>query len=297
VLDVAIEPKTKADSDKMSESLLKLADEDPTFRFSFNEETGQVIISGMGELHLEIIVDRLFREYKVEAKVGRPQVAYRETITTPVTGIEERYVKQTGGKGQYGHVVIDVAPLDPEQHEGKTFVFNNSITGGVIPNQYIPAVENGIKEALKTGVVAGYPVLGVEVSLVHGSFHPVDSSEMAFRAAGSLAIQQAMKRCTPRILEPLMRVEVTVPDEYTGAIVGDINGRRGLITGMGQGEAGYTVVTAEVPLSEMFGYSMDTRNKTQGRASYTMEFKRYSEVPVSVAQEIMKKSGKAVAAG
>jgi len=292
VLDVAIEPKTKADSDKMSESLLKLADEDPTFRFSFNEETGQVIISGMGELHLEIIVDRLFREYKVEAKVGRPQVAYRETISTGITGLEERYIKQTGGKGQYGHVVIDVAPLNPEEHEGKTFVFNNKITGGVIPTNYIPAIEHGIKDALKSGVMAGYPVLGVQVDLVHGSFHPVDSSEMAFRAAGSLAIQHAMRRCSPQLLEPLMRVEVTVPDEYTGAIVGDINGRRGLISGMGQGESGYTIVTAEVPLSEMFGYSMDTRNKTQGRASYTMEFKRYDKVPQSVAQEVMRKAGK-----
>jgi elongation factor G len=291
VLDVAIEPKTKADSDKMTESLLKLADEDPTFRFTYNEETGQVIISGMGELHLEIIVDRLFREYKVEAKVGKPQVAYRETITASANGIEERYIKQTGGKGQYGHVVIDVAPLDPEEHEGKTFAFNNKITGGVIPTNYIPAIEHGIKDALKTGVMAGYPVLGVEVNLVHGSFHPVDSSEMAFRAAGSLAIQQAMRRCQPRILEPLMRVEVTVPDEFTGAIHGDISGRRGLVTGIGQGEPGYQMITAEVPLSEMFGYSTDIRNKTQGRASYTMEFKRYSEVPASVAAEITKKVG------
>jgi elongation factor G len=296
VLDVAIEPKTKADSDKMTESLLKLADEDPTFRFSFNDETGQVIISGMGELHLEIIVDRLFREYKVEAKVGKPQVAYRESITGSITGLEERYIKQTGGKGQYGHVVIDVRPLDPEEHEGKTFAFNNKITGGVIPTNYIPAIENGIKDALKTGVLAGFPVLGVEVDLVHGSFHPVDSSEMAFRAAGSIAIQNAMKRCQPKLLEPMMRVEVTVPDEFTGAIVGDISGRRGLVTGMGQGETGYTIVTAEVPLSEMFGYSTDIRNKTQGRASYTMEFKRYAEVPQSVAAEVMKKSGRTVTA-
>jgi len=292
VLDVAIEPKTKADSEKMTDSLIKLAEEDPTFRFTYNDETGQVVISGMGELHLEIIVDRLFREYKVEAKVGKPQVAYRETITTAVEKIEQRFVKQTGGKGQFAHVVIDVLPLDPEQHEGKTFVFNNKITGGIIPNQYIPAVENGIKEALKTGVLSGYPVLGVEVSLVHGSFHPVDSSEMAFKAAGSLAIQDAMRKCSPRLLEPLMRVEVVVPDEYTGAIHGDISGRRGLVTGIGQGESGYQVITAEVPLAEMFGYSTDTRNKTQGRATYTMEFKRYAEVPQSIAAEIAKKSGR-----
>jgi elongation factor G len=292
VLDVAIEPKTKADSEKMTDSLIKLAEEDPTFRFTYNEETGQVIISGMGELHLEIIVDRLFREYKVEAKVGKPQVAYRETITTSYDKMEHRFVKQTGGKGQFAHVVIDVKPLNPEEHEGKTYVFNNKISGGIIPNNYIPAVDNGIKEALKTGVLAGFPVLGVEVSLVHGSFHPVDSSEMAFRAAGSLAIQDAMRRCNPRLLEPVMKVEVVVPDEFTGAIHGDISGRRGVVTGIGQGESGYQIITAEVPLSEMFGYSTDTRNKTQGRAMYTMEFKRYSEVPASIAAEVAKKQGR-----
>ncbi len=293
VLDVAIEPKTKQDSEKMTDSLLKLADEDPTFRFTYNDETGQVIISGMGELHLEIIVDRLFREYKVEAKVGKPQVAYRETITGSVDKLEHRYVKQTGGKGQFAHIVLDVRPLDPEKHEGKTFNFNNNITGGIIPTQYIPAVEHGVKDALKSGVLSGFPVLGVEVDLVHGSFHPVDSSEMAFRAAGSMGMQEALRKCQPRLLEPMMRVEVVVPNEYTGAVHGDISGRRGLVTGIADGEAGYQIITAEVPLAMMFGYSTDIRNKTQGRATYTMEFKRYSEVPASIAAEVTKKTGHA----
>jgi elongation factor G len=292
VMDVAIEAKTKADNEKMTDSLLKLADEDPTFKFAYNDETGQVVISGMGELHLEIIVDRLFREHKVEAKVGKPQVAYRETITAAVRGVEGRHVKQTGGKGQFGHVYIDVQPLgEVEKGEGKTYVFNNNVTGGEVPNQYIPAVDIGVKNSLKSGPVAGFPVIGVEVSLVGGSFHPVDSSEMAFRAAGSLAIKEALRRCQPRLLEPVMKVEVTVPDDFTGAIHGDLSSRRGLVTGIGQGEAGYQIITAEVPLSEMFGYSTDIRNKTQGRATYTMEFKRYAEVPASVAQDVARKQG------
>jgi elongation factor G len=291
VLDVAIEPKTKADNDKMSDGLGKLAEEDPTFRYSYNEETGQVIISGMGELHLEIIVDRLMREHKVEANVGRPQVAYRETITREAKGVEYRYVKQTGGKGQYGHVVIDVKPLDLSKGEGKTYSFTDAITGGIIPKNYIPAVDQGMQDALKRGVLAGYPVLGVDVTLVHGSYHEVDSSEMAFRAAGSLAIQDALRKCGAVLLEPAMKVEITVPDDYTGAVHGDISGRRGIVSNIASGEQGYQLIQCEVPLANMFGFSTDLRNKTQGRATYTMEFHKYVEVPHSVAQEIVKKAG------
>jgi elongation factor G len=295
VLDVAIEPKTKADNEKMSDGLAKLAEEDPTFRYSYNEETGQVIISGMGELHLEIIVDRLMREHKVEANVGRPQVAYRETITREVDKVEYRYVKQTGGKGQYGHVVIDVKPLDLSKGEGKTYNFTDGITGGIIPKNYIPAVDQGIQDALKRGILAGYPVLGVDVTLVHGSYHEVDSSEMAFRAAGSLAVQDALKKCGPVLLEPAMKVEITVPDDYTGAVHGDISSRRGIVSNITSGEQGYQIIQAEVPLANMFGFSTDLRNKTQGRATYTMEFHKYVEVPHSVQQEIVKKAGGASA--
>ena len=291
VLDVAIEPKTKGDSDKMSEALLKLAEEDPTFRYSYNEETGQVIISGMGELHLEIIVDRLLREYKVDAKVGRPQVAYRETISSEVTKVEGKFVKQTGGKGQYGHIYIDVKPLDMSRSDGKVFVFNDKVKGGDIPQQFISSVESGCQGALKAGVIAGYPVLGVEATLTGGTYHEVDSSEMAFKAAGSLAMQQALKKAHPRLLEPVMAVEISCPEEYTGAVHSDLTGRRGQVENIHPGELGFQLVDAIVPLAHMFGYTTDLRNKTQGRATYTMEFKEYSEVPVSVSQEIVKKQG------
>lgn len=291
VLDVAIEPRTKADSEKMTDALAKLAEEDPTFRYSYNEETGQVIISGMGELHLEIIVDRLLREYKVAAKVGKPQVAYRETITGEVVGIEGRFIKQTGGKGQYGHVVIDVRPLSIEGGEGRVYVFNNAVIGGEVPKQFIQPVDAGCQDALKSGVLAGYPVLGVEVTLTGGSSHPVDSNELAFKAAGTLALQDALRRCHPRILEPTMRVEVNCPEAFTGAVHGDLTARRGQVTHIAPGEPGYQVIRAHVPLATMFGYTTDLRNKTQGRATYTMEFERYSEVPAQTAQEIIAKSG------
>ena len=298
VLDVAIEPKTKADNDKMSEALAKLGEEDPTFKSTYDDETGQVIISGMGELHLEIIVDRLRREFNVEANVGKPQVAYRETISQPVDKVELRYVKQTGGKGQYAHVVLNVKPLEIIGGDGKIYEFVDEISGGVIPKQYIPAVDQGIQQALKAGPLGGYPVLGVEAHLVHGSFHEVDSSEMAFRAAGSMAIKDAIRQARPILLEPMMKVEIHTPEDFAGTINGDISGRRGSVQGIAMGEPGTQVITAEVPLSNMFGYSTDIRNKTQGRATYTMEFHRYAEVPTNIAMEITKKyQGKAVAAG
>jgi elongation factor G len=291
VLDVAIEPKTKADSDKMTDALGKLAEEDPTFRHSYNEETGQVIISGMGELHLEIIVDRLLREHKVAAKVGKPQVAYRETISGEIIGVEHRFVKQTGGRGQYGHVIINVKPLDMSRSDGKNFVFVDAVKGGEVPKQYINSVSHGCEGALKTGPIAGYPVLGVEVTLTGGSSHEVDSSEMAFKAAGSMATQEALRKAHPRLLEPVMSVEICSPDEFTGAVHGDLNTRRGQVQGIRQGEPGYQLINAIVPLSHMFGYTTDLRNKTQGRATYTMEFKEYSEVPANIAQEIARKQG------
>ena len=291
VLDVAIEPKTKGDSDKMSDALNKLAEEDPTFRYSYNEETGQVIISGMGELHLEIIVDRLLREHKVAAKVGKPQVAYRETITGDAIGVEHRYVKQTGGKGQYGHVILDVKPLDPEKTSGNHFLFVDAVKGGEVPKQFINSVSQGCEGALKTGPIAGYTVLNVEVTLTGGSSHEVDSSEMAFKAAASMAMQEALRKAHPRLLEPVMSVEISAPDEFTGAVHGDLNTRRGQVEAIEQGEPGFQLIKAQVPLSHMFGYTTDLRNKTQGRATYTMEFKEYCEVPVSVAEEIVRKQG------
>ncbi|NUO62418.1 MAG: elongation factor G [Gemmatimonadaceae bacterium] len=286
VIDVAIEPKTKADQDKLAIALQKLAEEDPTFRVHSDAETGQTIISGMGELHLEIIVDRMMREFKVDANVGRPQVAYRETIRKRVEKVEGKFIRQSGGKGQYGHVVINMEPAE----QGAGFVFEDKIVGGVIPREYIGPVEQGIKEALENGVVAGYPMVDVKVQLVFGSYHDVDSSEMAFKIAGSMAFKEAAKRAGPVILEPMMNVEVVCPDAYMGDILGDLSSRRGKIGGMTQrGEA--QVIAASVPLSEMFGYSTKLRSQSQGRAVYSMEFSHYEEVPKSKMEEIVAKNG------
>jgi len=290
VLDVAIEPRTQADSEKMAGSLGKLAEEDPTFRYSYNDETGQVIISGMGELHLEIIVDRLLREHKVAAKVGKPQVAYRETIVGSASRVEGKFIKQTGGHGQYGHVIIDVAPLG-DNDAGKTFEFVNAVREGDVPVQFISHVERGLKDTLKSGVIAGFPILGVSVTLTGGTSHEVDSSEMAFKAAAGIAMRDAIKRCKPRLLEPTMRIEITCPEDYTGVVHGDLTGRRGTVSDIAQGEPGFQRVQGEVPLAMMFGYSTDIRNKTQGRATFTMEFLRYTEVPRDIAKEIAQKMG------
>ena len=283
VISIAIEPKTKADQEKMTLSLQKLAQEDPSFRLKTDEETGQTIISGMGELHLEIIVDRLMREFKVEANVGKPQVAYRETIKGKVES-EGKYIKQTGGRGQYGHVWIEVEPKAP----GEGFEFENDIVGGSIPREYIPAVEKGIKEALDSGVLAGYPVVDVKVRLFDGSYHDVDSSEMAFKIAGSMAFKDGVKRANPILLEPIMDLEVIVPEEYMGDVIGDINSKRGKILGV-RPRSGAQVITAEVPLSEMFGYATDLRSLTQGRALFTMQFARYEEAPRNIAEQIVAK--------
>ncbi len=285
VIQIAIEPKTKADSDKLSLSLQKLAEEDPTFRVSTDEETQQTIIAGMGELHLEIIVDRLKREFKVEANVGKPQVAYRESIRRKVE-VEGKFVRQSGGKGQFGVVNLILEPLE----RGKGFEFVNAIKGGAIPKEYIPAVQKGVEGATKDGVLAGYPVQDVRVTLYDGKYHEVDSSEMAFEFAGSIGFKEGARKADPYILEPIMSVEVTTPEEYMGAVMGDLNSRRGRIEGMTE-RAGAQVVSAKVPLSEMFGYSTDLRSMTQGRASYSMEFSHYEEVPRNVAEEIIEKSG------
>ena len=283
VISVAVEPKTKADQEKMGVALTKLAEEDPSFRVTTDEETGQTIISGMGELHLEIIIDRIKREFKVEAEVGAPQVAYRETIRQAVDQ-EYKYAKQSGGRGQYGHVFIKVEPQEP----GKGYEFVNQITGGVIPKEYIPAVDKGIQEAMQNGVLAGYPVVDTKVTLYDGSYHDVDSSEMAFKIAGSMAFKEAAKKANPVLLEPIMKVEVEVPEEYMGDVIGDINRRRGQVSSM-EDRAGNKIVTAMVPLAEMFGYSTDLRSFTQGRGTYSMEFDHYEEVPRNVAEEIIKK--------
>ena len=285
VIRVAIEPKTKAGSEKMGIALAKLAEEDPTFRTWTDEETGQTIIAGMGELHLEIIVDRLLREFKVEANVGAPQVAYRETIRKAVTH-EEKYKRQSGGKGQYGHVKITVEPNEP----GKGYEFINAVVGGAIPKEYIPAVDAGIQGAMKTGVLAGYPVVDVKVSLIDGSYHEVDSSEMAFQIAGSMAFKEAIRKADPCIMEPIMKVAVVVPDDYIGNVIGDLNSRRGLV-GDQESMNGTTRINAEVPLAQMFGYATDLRSKTQGRGQYVMEPSHYAQVPKSVADEII--SGRA----
>ena len=283
VISVAIEPKTKVDQDKMGIALSKLSEEDPTFKTFTDEETGQTIISGMGELHLDIIVDRMKREFKVEANVGAPQVAYKETFRAAAK-VEGKFVRQSGGRGQFGHVWVEFQPLEP----GAGFEFVNKIVGGVVPREYVPAVQAGIEESMKNGVLAGYPLLDLRATLVDGSYHDVDSSEMAFKVAGSLALKEAGKKCNPAILEPMMRVEVVVPEEYMGDIMGDINSRRGRIEGM-DSRSGAQVIRGFVPLSEMFGYATTLRSRTQGRGQYTMTFDHYEEVPKSIAEEIIKK--------
>jgi len=283
VISIAIEPKTKADQEKLGISLQKLASEDPSFRVRTDEETGQTIISGMGELHLEIIVDRMMREFKVEANVGKPQVAYRETVTKKVK-VEGKFVRQSGGRGQYGHVWLEVEPQEP----GKGYEFVDAIKGGVVPREYIPAVDKGIQEAMDTGVLAGFPVVDFKVTLIDGSYHEVDSSEMAFKIAGSMGFKEGCSKASPVLLEPIMSVEVVVPEEYMGDVIGDLNSRRGRIMGM-EGRAGAQVVSAMVPLAQMFGYATDVRSATQGRATYTMTFDHYEQVPKSVAEEIIAK--------
>ena len=283
VIDIAIEPKTKAGQGKMGEALAKLAEEDPTFRARTDQETGQTIISGMGELHLEIIVDRLLREFNVEANVGAPQVAYKETFTKAVD-VDSKYAKQSGGRGQYGHCKVHFEPMDANGEE--TFKFESSVVGGAIPKEYIPAVGEGIEEASKTGVLAGFPVLGVKATVFDGSYHEVDSSEMAFKIAGSMAFKDAMQKAGSILLEPIMKVEVTMPEEYMGDVIGDINSRRGRIEGMDD-LGGGKIVRAYVPLSEMFGYSTDLRSKTQGRGNYSMFFEKYEPVPKSVQEKII----------
>ena len=286
VIAVAIEPKTKADQDKLSQGLGKLADEDPTFKVHTDPETAQTIISGMGELHLEIIVDRLRREFGVDANIGRPQVAYRETIRERAEKVEGKFIRQTGGRGQYGHVVINIEPADT----GAGFVFEDRITGGSIPREYISSVEQGIREALDSGVLAGYPIIDLKVELVDGSYHDVDSSEMAFKIAGSMALKEGVRRAKPVLLEPIMDVEVVTPSDYMGDIIGDLSSRRGKVGGMTE-RAGARVVGASVPLAEMFGYSTTLRSMSQGRAVYTMQFAHYDEVPRSKAEEIMAATG------
>ena len=283
VMSVAIEPKTKADHEKLSQSLNKLVQEDPSFKVSFNEDTGQTIISGMGELHLEIIVDRLLREFKVSASVGKPQVAYKETIRS-VSKAEGKYVRQSGGRGQYGHVFLEVNPLE----DGEGFEFVNAIVGGVIPREYIPAVEKGVREATYRGILAGYPVVDIKATLYDGSYHDVDSSEMAFKIAGSIAFREAAKKAHPVLLEPFMSVEVVTPEEYLGDVIGDLNSRRGKIQSIDR-RGNAQVIKLQAPLSEMFGYATDLRSKTQGRATYTMQFKHYDEVPKGVSEEIIAK--------
>ena len=284
VISVSIEPKTRADQDKMGQALGRLAEEDPTFRLRTNEETGQTVIEGMGELHLEVIVDRMMREFRVDANVGRPQVAYKETITVPVKA-EGRHVRQSGGKGQYGHAIVEFAP----QERGKGYEFVDKVVGGSIPREYIPAIDQGIRESMLTGGQAGYPVVDLKATVVDGSYHEVDSSEMAFKIAGSLAVKDAIRRGRPVILEPIMEVEVTTPDEFMGDVIGDLNARRGQIQGM-EVRAGAQVVKAFVPLASMFGYATDLRSATQGRAVYSMQFDHYSPLPASLAEEMVAKA-------
>lgn len=289
VISQAVEPKTKADQEKMGIALNRLAQEDPSFRVKTDEESGQTIISGMGELHLEILVDRMKREFGVEATVGKPQVAYRETIRKIATDVEGKFVKQSGGRGQYGHAVITLEPQEP----GKGFEFLDEIKGGVIPREYIPAVQKGVEDTLNSGVLAGYPVVDVKVRLTFGSYHDVDSNENAFKMAGSMAFKEAMRRANPVLLEPMMAVEVETPEDYTGTVMGDLSSRRGIVQGMDDMIGGGKIIKAEVPLSEMFGYSTALRSATQGRATYTMEFKHYAEAPKNIAEAVMAaKAGK-----
>ncbi len=282
VIHVAVEPKTKSDQDKLGKALYALSEEDPTFKVHTDEETGQTVISGMGELHLEVLVDRMLREFKVDANVGKPQVAYRETIRKGVDKVEMRYIRQSGGRGQYGHVVISLEPTGP----GGGYEFVDKITGGVIPKEYIPAVDAGIREATASGVLAGYPTVDVRATLTYGSYHEVDSSEMAFKIAGSMAFKEAARRASPVLLEPIMSVEVVTPEDYMGDVIGDLSSRRGKVEGMDQRGASH-VIRAQVPLSEMFGYATDLRSRTQGRATYTMQFNSYQEVPESISKEIV----------
>jgi elongation factor G len=284
VISVAVEPKTKSDQEKMGLALQRLAKEDPSFRVATDQESGQTIISGMGELHLDIIVDRMRREFKVEANVGKPQVAYRETIRGSVEQ-EGKFVRQSGGRGQYGHVWLKIEP----QEEGKGYEFVNGIVGGVVPREYIPAVDKGVKEALEGGVIAGYPVVDVKVTIIDGSYHDVDSNEMAFKIAGSMALKDGVRKAKPVLLEPIMKVEVVTPEDYSGDVIGDLNRRRGHIQGMEDGPSG-KVITAEVPLAEMFGYATSVRSMSQGRATFTMEFAKYMEVPNNVAEAVLKKA-------
>ena len=286
VISVAVEPKTKAEQDKMSVGLAKLAEEDPTFQVHTDHETGQTIISGMGELHLEIIVDRLRREFKVDCNVGKPQVAYRETAGKAVMHAEGKFVRQSGGRGQYGHAIIDMEPNE----EGKGYEFENAIVGGVIPKEYIPSIDKGIQEALESGVIAGYPVVDIKVKLIDGSYHEVDSSEAAFKIAGSMAIKDALKKSDPVLLEPIEEVEVETPEQYMGDVMGNLSSRRGKIEGM-EDRRDTKVIRAKVPLGEMFGYATDLRSQTQGRASYTMQFDSYEPVPKNIRDEIVAKNG------
>jgi len=283
VVEVSVEPVSKAEQDNLSKALAKLSEEDPTFKLSTNEETGQTIISGMGELHLEILVDRLLREFKVQAHIGKPQVAFSEAITKKVEKIDVKFARQSGGRGQYGHVVINVEPNEV----GKGFHFEDKIVGGVIPKEYIPSVKKGMEEAIKNGVLAGYPIEDIRVELVFGSYHDVDSSEMAFKIAGSMAIQEACKKASPVLMEPMMKVEVIVPEEYLGDVMGDINSRRGKVEGMEQRKEAH-VLNAVVPLSRMFGYVTDLRSLTQGRAVFHMEFSNYQRVPSKIEAEIIE---------
>jgi elongation factor G len=287
VISIAVEPKTKSDQEKMSTALQRLAEEDPTFRVSTNEETSQTLISGMGELHLDIIVDRMKREFKVEANIGRPQVAYRETIRKTVQA-QGKFVRQSGGRGQYGDVWLELSPNEA----GGGFVWENAIVGGVVPREYINPTENGVKEAMQNGVLAGYPVVDIKVKLYDGSYHEVDSSEMAFKIAGSMALQEGVRKGSPVLLEPVMKVEVITPEEFMGDVIGDLNSKRGRIENM-EDRSGAKVIRAMVPLAEMFGYTTSLRSMTQGRASNSMEFDHYDEVPKNVAEEVIAKSGKA----
>lgn len=284
VVAVSVEPVSKGDQDSLYKGLQKLGEEDPTFRVSTDDETGQTIIAGMGELHLEILVERLLREFKVRANIGQPMVAYREAITKAVSELTMKFVRQSGGRGQFAHVVINVEPNEP----GKGYHFENKIVGGVIPREYIPSVDAGMKEAIKNGVIAGYPIEDIRVELVFGSYHDVDSSEMSFKIAGSMAIQAACKKASPKLMEPIMKVEVIVPDEYLGDVMGDLSSRRGKIDGMDQRKEAQ-VVRAFVPLSSMFGYVTDLRSITQGRAVFHMEFAKYQQVPASIETEILEK--------
>ncbi len=286
VISVAIEPKSAADQDKLSDALRKLAEEDPTFKVRVDDETGQTVISGMGELHLEVLVDRLMRDFGVEARVGRPQVAYRETVRRAVRGVEGKYIRQTGGRGQYGHVVLDVEPAAA----GTGLAFESRIAGGVIPKEFIPAIEAGVREAMETGVLAGYPVVDLKVTLTDGSYHEVDSSDIAFKIAGSVALKEAVKRADPILLEPVMEVEVVTPDEYMGEVLQDLTGRRGRIESIDVAAGGGREIRALVPLAEMFGYATDLRSRTQGRASYVMRFHSYQEAPPAVTEEILARS-------